>query len=277
MSRMRAATVVLIGVLALLPLLATADLPWSDAAPLSPGGDAATAVFGGLGVIFGVMLAQLVVAGWDDYQSARIASFREAAALRNLVRLADGFTPAQRVRILTMTGDYARALIDEEWPNLQGGGELGEAAEDAIHHLFQFYAGVDMSSERGSPYLDLSIHKLGELSDARAERLASHRSQLPEFVWLVLAIEAALVIGFIGFFEAGDGAAHAALFAALTVAIVLLLGLIWALDHPFQHIARIGPDEFQDVLRLVRNELETRADAHATSESAPRPGIYDIA
>ena len=268
MTRHRIPLVAVICSLVLLGLLVAVALR-SLALPLvvDPKDEAVAAIFGGLGIIFGVMLAQLVVAGWADYQAARIASFREAAALRNVVRLADGFLPPQRMRILSLAGDYARALVDTEWPAMQRRNQLSLQAEEAVHSLFQFYAEVDMSSRRGSPYLDLSLLKLGELSDARAERLASHRSQLPGFLWGVLGIETALVVVVVALFERGEGLAHGLVSGALIAAVGLLLALIWVLDHPFLPIAGITPTEFEDILRIVQHELDAERLATAPAKS----------
>jgi hypothetical protein len=218
--------------------------------------DVAAAVFAGLGVIFGVMLGQLVVAGWGDYQAARMASFREAAALRNIVRLAHKFGSAQRQTILRAVDNYVRAVLDDEWAMRPNGQMPGHRAEQAIHDLFHLYAEVDMGSERDSPYLQASVSKLEDLSDARAERLASHRSGLPAFMWSVLVVEAAIVIGFVLVLEVEGMLTHAMLTFVLTLAVILLLGLVWVLDNPFRWPARISPSDFVDVLRLVQHEME---------------------
>ena len=276
MTRHRVALLVALCSLVLIVLIAVARRAAALSLVFDPEDEAVAAIFGGLGIIFGVMLAQLVVAGWGDYQAARIASFREAAALRNIVRLADGFLPAQRLRILTIAGVYVRALVDQEWHTLRRGGTLDERAENALHDLFQFYAEVDMSSERGSPYLDYSLDKLGALSDARAERLATHRSRLPGFVWGALVLETALLVGVVLLFEGGEGNDHLPLIGALALAIVLLLALIWVLDHPFLPIAGITPGDFEDVQRIIQLEFQREKDGIAASEFSPRPRIHDV-
>ena len=69
-------------------------------------------MYAALGVVYGVMLAQLVIAAWSDYEEVRRPPFREAAALMDLIRLAQGFrNEADRRAIWNAVADYADTVV----------------------------------------------------------------------------------------------------------------------------------------------------------------------
>jgi hypothetical protein len=225
----------------------------------------AEAVYAGLGIIFGVMVAQLVVAGWDDYQAARTATFREASALRNLARLTEGLTPSQRPAMLIAAEAYAHAVVEDEWPRMQASHEIGPMGDEALHDLFGLYVTAEMNAALGPAYLTASINKLENLSDARAERLAALRSGLPGFVWGALVVQAMLFFCFVAFFNLETRWTHIGMVVALALTILLMLGLVLILDNPFWPRTGISAEDFQDVIALIRQELAAHPEPETES------------
>jgi hypothetical protein len=227
----------------------------------------AEAVYAGLGIIFGVMVAQLVVAGWGDYQAARTATFREASALRNLARLTEGFTPSQRPAMLRAAEAYARAVVEDEWPRMQASQEIGPTGDEALHDLFGLYVSADINATLGPAYLAASINKLENLSDARAERLAALRSGLPGFVWGALVLQAVFFFCFVAFFNLETQSTHVGMVVALAATILLMLCLVLVLDNPFWPRTGIGPEDFRDVIALIHQELAAHPEIEPSEDA----------
>ena len=61
--------------------------------------DVAGYVYAVIGVIYAVILAQVVVAAWDEYRDARAVAADEANAVLNLARLAQVWPEADRLRV----------------------------------------------------------------------------------------------------------------------------------------------------------------------------------
>src|SRR5688500_15229285 len=61
--------------------------------------DVAGYVYAVIGVIYAVILAQVVIAAWDDYQDARAVADDEANAVLNLARLAQVWPNEDRERV----------------------------------------------------------------------------------------------------------------------------------------------------------------------------------
>src|SRR5688500_13385261 len=61
--------------------------------------DVAGYVYAVIGVIYAAILAQVVVAAWEEYRDARAVAADEASAVLNLARLAQVWPDEDRIRI----------------------------------------------------------------------------------------------------------------------------------------------------------------------------------
>jgi hypothetical protein len=219
----------------------------------------AAAVYAALGVVYGVMLAQLVIVAWSDYEAVQAATFREAAALMDLIRLAEGLRDdADRQAIWQAVAAYAGTVVAVEWPAMARGIEPSPAGEEGIDQLYRHYAKVARGPDHGSTFLDASLSELDDVEDARGVRRRAVRWHLHRVLWAALNFEGVLIVGFVAFFGVTDIAIHEAVVVVLVLAVLVLLALVWCLDHPFQGPAGIAPDDFQAVQELAQRAL--RAD-----------------
>ena len=74
------------------------------------------------------------------YQSAEINADAEANCLVSVFRLADGLPTAQRDQVHQLAREYARVVIDEEWPAMHTG-QLGSAGHNTIQNLWNRHTG----------------------------------------------------------------------------------------------------------------------------------------
>ena len=87
--------------------------------------------------------------------------------------------------------------------------------------------------------------------ELRRERLFSVSTGMPEVVWWVLLLGAALNILLTYLFAVERLGVHLLLTLALTAFIALLVFLIAAMDHPFRGEFSVGPDAF----RALRQQM----------------------
>ncbi|MFM9106421.1 MAG: hypothetical protein ACKOWF_06945, partial [Chloroflexota bacterium] len=100
-------------------LLARRLLPPSKAVDSIPAAGAIYAVFG---VIYGVILGQVVVAAWQSYLDAGNAIAEEADSLASISRLAGGLPPQPMREVREAVVAYGAAVVNDEWPLMQRGG-----------------------------------------------------------------------------------------------------------------------------------------------------------
>ena len=74
-----------------------------------------------VGTSFAVLLAFVILAGFQTYSGARAAAGSEATAVLDMARTAALFPAAQRDRFRGDLTCYGRAVVVEEWPAMRRG------------------------------------------------------------------------------------------------------------------------------------------------------------
>src|SRR5918996_1657663 len=91
--------------------------------------DVAGFLYAVVGVVYAVLLALLVIAVWEQYQSAREAVESEANAVADITWIAHQLPETERYQLQELARSYAQEVVDEEWPLMEQGieGEGGTA------------------------------------------------------------------------------------------------------------------------------------------------------
>lgn len=210
-------------------------------------------VYAVIGVIYAVILAQVVIAAWEEYRDARAVAADEANAVLNLARLAQVWPEDDGRRVEVALSAYAEHVVDVEWPAMAAG-EFDETLHTAlIHELWQ---AVNQAAERpGSrdPPYAAALQQLDALDEARRSRVLLGEDRLPEAMTLTLIIGAIVTVGFSYLFAVDNGWIHALMTASLATLVALLLLLNYQLEKPFAGVSAIEPT----AMEIVRMEIDT--------------------
>jgi Protein of unknown function (DUF4239) len=207
-------------------------------------------VYATIAVIYAVILAQVVVAAWDEYEEARGAAAAEASAVLDLLRLAGGFPEPQRTEVEAALLAYARAVVDGEWPAMARREAPTPETTARLLEVWRIYDRLGSGPVGDSALYAVSLDELDELDDARGDRLLASRRGLPRLMWTTLIAGGVLTVAFAYFFGVENRIAQALMVAMLAATIALLLLLVQSLNAPFRGASRIEPDGFERVLRL---------------------------
>jgi hypothetical protein len=210
-----------------------------------------------IGVIYGVLVAFVVVAVWEDYEDARTAAEQEANGLGGLGHLTALLPAATGRRILLAADTYARVVIEEEW-EMMSRGAASPHAEKLLDGIWQSVKTVDPRTRREEILYDGMLARLAQIGDARRRRILASHHGVPAVLWSLLLGGAIITIGFTYFFGVRNPGAQALMVMALAGVIGLNLFLILTIDYPFSGDSRVSPDAFQRVRSHFR-ELEQHA------------------
>src|ERR687891_708037 len=83
--------------------------------------DVAGFLYAVVGVVYAVLLALLVIAVWEQYQSAREAVESEANGVAEVAWLAHRLPDPERHVLQEDARSYAQEVVDEEWPQMEQG------------------------------------------------------------------------------------------------------------------------------------------------------------
>lgn len=190
-----------------------------------------------VGVIYGVLLALVVVATWEQFQDARAVVDREASIVLSLYRDAQvsGAEAAQARQALT---GYVEAVVGQEWSRMEDG-EESRRAEEELARVWTAFLAID--HERPDVAANIA-DDLDELAVVRAERLFMSTDTLPAVFWAGIIVGAVITIGFTYLFWVPDVRAHAVMVLALAALIGVVLAMILVLDMPFTGDAGVGSE-----------------------------------
>lgn len=238
--------IVLIVALALLGLTLTRRLvPTSRLAQHT---DVAGYVYAVLGVLFAVILAQVVIASWEDYRDAREAASSEANAVLNLARLGQFWPDAEREAVEGALAAYARHVVEIEWPAM-GRNEFDPAVHSArMHELWQAVGAAGQGADASTAIYAESLAQLDQLDQSRRTRVLLGENGLPETMTLTLILGAIVTVGFSYIFAVDEGWVHALMTASLAMLSALLLLLAYELETPFSGVATIEPTAMEFAL-----------------------------
>ncbi len=214
--------------------------------------DVAGFIYSVLGVAYAVLLGLMVVAVWQDRQTAEDAATEEANELAAVFWLAHALPDAQARHIQELVHSYASVVAEEEWPLMREGRE-SQKAWDLMDELRISVETFHPTTDTQIVLYDHELQRVHDLGDARGARLLKAEEGLPAILWVVLLLGGVIVVSFTYLFNLRSTAAHMLMVAALALIIGLVLFTIGALDYPFRGDVRVGPEAFKSVLARMED------------------------
>jgi hypothetical protein len=209
--------------------------------------DVAGFIYSVLGVAYAVLLAFVVIAVWQDYETAQTNLESEAHELAGVYFLASELPEPDRTRVQELVRTYARVVVDEEWPMMEQG-QTSPRAGSLLNQLRLQLLGFDPHTAGEQVLYDRGLTQLHDATDARRSRQLEVREGIPELLWVVLVGGGVVTVSFTYLFGLKSNLAHALMVAALTLVICGILFTIGEFDYPFSGVVEIRPDAFKEVL-----------------------------
>lgn len=194
--------------------------------------DVAGVMLGVLGGVYGIVLAFVIVALYEDFQAAKETVHEEATHLAQLQRSSGAFPPAVRVRIAADVGGYAEAVVEEEWKLMENGRESA-AAWARVDDLYAVLQGYEPRTASESAFYGEAVSTLDELVASRRSRLTHAQESLPGSFLVLIVGGAVLLLGFLYFFGMRSTRAQLVMIVGVAALVGFNLVLAVVLDHPF--------------------------------------------
>ena len=235
-------------------LLASRSLVRRSFGPPPGHNDVVSYYLGAFGVFYGLTIGLIAVATWQNLSDMEELVQQEASALRVLDRSVSGYPEPARSELHRQLRAYVTVVIEEEWP-AQARGEVPEAGTRPIDAFEETLTAFEPATAGQQALHAETLRAYSNYEALRRQRLYSVGTGLPEVVWYVLLIGAALNICLTYLFSVERLGAHVVLTLTLSVFVALLIFLIAAMDHPFRGDFSVGPDAF----RAAREQMLTES------------------
>ena len=210
--------------------------------------DFAGFIFGGMAALYSVLLAFMVIVGWEGFNNASETTYTEASQLANVYSISRSLPSPQGAVIQGLTLRYAHTVIAKEWPLM----DKGESSQEAQALLYQIRAAVfafkPQSGQQQALY-EQAVVSVNGLYTARLDRLNAMSTTIPRPLWEVLIIGGVLSLGFCLTFAIRSKIVHIGMVGAYAVLITVSLLLIMNLQHPFTGEPHVDPAAFEVFLR----------------------------
>ena len=201
-------------------------------------------------VIYAVLMAFVVFAIWTNLDTTNSRIEGEANNLLNLYYDAGAYPDSIKANIQSTIREYVNRVINDEWKSLAEGKADDEAQKKFIklNRIFQSIKSSDVSNNE---VLSQSIKNMQDLREYRRHRILSSRENMPDIMWIVLILSSIVLISFTFFFSTKNKWHLHVMTAFLVFVSVLVLYLVYVMDHPFVGRDAITPDAFQPLINII--------------------------
>jgi hypothetical protein len=222
----------------------------------------ATGVFVNMiGVLYGVLLAFIVIAIWEHYDKTKDNVQSEADALGNIYSDAQILPPAVRNIIDSTEKRYATIVVEKEWSMMEKFQECEEAvmAENRLEFLITHLKPENSNEERIYSQI---VSYMNNFTAARRSRVSETTAEIPAVFWFILLVGAVLLIFYMAFFYISSMKFQLWLGFGVSALIAILIFVAFDLNFPFTGSSRIGPDAFQTLLNHTFKHIDSFNDGH---------------
>jgi Protein of unknown function (DUF4239) len=217
--------------------------------------DLANYYIAAVGVFYALLIGLISVATWENYTDVESTVASEAVTLSDLYRDLDGYPPEMKADLRQRLRRYVQHVIDEEWP-VQRQGVEPKGHNQIVAEIANRLAAFEPATP-GQEIVHAEVFRqFNEFLTYRRLRLQAVGSGLPDLMWLVVLIGAAVTIGMTFFLWTDNLRIHSLLTASLALIVGLMVFLIFSLDQPLIGRVSVDPGSFEEVLTVVMGEAK---------------------
>ncbi len=202
---------------------------------------------------YGVVLAFVIVAAWQNFQEAAEREQVESLALTELYAVSTRLPQPARQTMIQNIRSYITDALTYEWSDKP----KVEAGRRQLIEMFSEMLSLDPKTQKQGILYGKAMDQITRLFEARQRRILYSQNNIPGIVWTVIVFGAVVTISLSFFFFTQ----HRLLQAIISMLFAMLVGLtiiaIYDLSHPYQGFSRIASTGFKELL----HEIDSRASA----------------
>ena len=203
--------------------------------------------FAVIGVLYAVLLAFVVIISWERYHDAENALAAEAAAAATINRLAGGLDEASAATLRANASVYLNSVLADEWPAMVRG-HSSSVTTRVLSDLYDQVIRYPAANLHDANLQADLLSALDQVTHARRERLVMAEGTVPNVIWFVLFLGAALTISFTFFFGTENLIAQSCMTGILAVIILSAVLVVIALDRPYTGAIMVSKEPLRSVL-----------------------------
>lgn len=218
--------------------------------------DVGNPIFLQLGLLFAVLLAFVYSDVQTGYNAAAQAINGECGALHGAAMLAHSLPDAKGAPLETAILTYTKAIVAAEWPAMAQRQRSSEAAEK-LRAALELAAHLDVTRPNDVAVQNQILALMAEAHARRESRIFQMSLGLPTVMWVVLIINALVLIWFVMLAGVESPAVQIMFAGAFTGGTVSVLVLVRMLDYPFEGALTLSNADFVKLIGEVAKLIAT--------------------
>ena len=201
-----------------------------------------------LGLIYGVLLAFIVVFSWQSYTTLSDNLEKEAIGLFDLWRDAEVFEPETRKLFREAIVNYLQSIHDKEWPLMAKGEQpsINPTYSQLWHTIEKFEAKTSIQTA----FLSNLINELNNVNSCRRQRILAITSSTPTILWTFLIGGCFCIITLTGIYNV-KFRLYMLLASLQAITMTFAFYLIANFNHPFEGLLAITDEGYMNVLQTI--------------------------
>jgi hypothetical protein len=202
-------------------------------------------VLNAFALYFGVLLALLSIAVFENHNKAEDAVVREAAAIIKLYRDVNSYPADSRPDLLGVLDRYVDEVTGPGW-KVQAQGKANPKEIEILTELHRVVGRFEPKDLAHSVRYAETLRVLDDFVEARRLRISAGTSSIPRIMWFVVLIGAVMNTILIWMFDLRPFT-HAIIGGSLSMFIALVIYMVAVLDAPFKGAYGVKPDAITEV------------------------------
>lgn len=211
--------------------------------------------YGVYGLVYGVLLAFVIVITWERFAETERLVMHETALLSELWRDSLVARPFIREDVQENLVAYAASVVEDEWPSMAAGGQAHARTEEIYENLWAITYHFAPQTKLQEAYMAEYLARMNELSAVRRMRLLHSRMEMNGVLWLVLVIGALPTVTYPLLFSCRQEWVQVAVVGSVMMIVMLGLLVTLSLEHPFSGDVAIEPEAFRQLLESFDSRM----------------------
>ncbi|MCU1422568.1 MAG: hypothetical protein JWN36_2219 [Microbacteriaceae bacterium] len=199
------------------------------------------------GLFYGILLALVAVAVYQNYVSVHDVVLNEASALGSLYRISSTFPQPLAGHLQSELHSYAQHVISVDWP-LQRQDVIPAEGTMQVTRFQQALYSYNPVSRGDQAQYSQALLSFDTFVEARRQRLNETTLAIPGLLWVLIWVGAAVNAFMIALIKVKRVRVHLMMAGLIAVYVGLLIYVTAAMDHPYSGPISIGPDDFRSLI-----------------------------
>ena len=223
-----------------------------------------SAVFGAIGMIFGLFLGLIAVEAWGNRDKLDDLISHEASSIIQLYRSVSVLSDPDQPAVLGEIRSYTQNLIDVVWPAYKRGEMIdgGEAMMTVIH---QAITAMEPRVSDQSVAYEVAVSAFSDMARDRSLRIDTASISIPSPFWFVIMAGSLMSIPILYFLKVPSVRLHIIFILAYTFYLSGIVTLIAVLDNPMRSRLSASSEPFSRAIQAM-NKIDSVKPAFRPSK-----------